>query len=601
MVGTVTSAGPEPRTARALPFAPALDGLRAIAVIAVLLYHGGVDWMPGGFLGVDLFFCLSGYLITSLLLAELRGTGRIDLKAFWLRRARRLLPAAFLVIAVSVAAAAILVPGDLAQTRGDAVASFFYVDNWHQLLVGQSYFAAFERPSLLRHMWSLSIEEQFYVLWPLALGFGLARLGTRRTALAALGAALLSAALMALLFTSGSDPSRVYYGTDTHAVGLLLGATLAFVWPLGRFQPPRRPSALAVLDVTAGVALVALIVAMVTWHDYDALVYRGGIALFSLTAVVLIAAVVHPAGRAAHLLGARPLRWIGARSYGIYLWHWPVMALTRPGIDVHWPLPLLLAFQIGLTVALAAASYRWLEQPFRTGEAQRRIRAVLDARAPRHRLGIVSGLAAVAAAGVVAVAAADVGPGTTPKLPERSTAAAAAPGTGGGQAASPTADADTPPAAPPPKGPTLAVGASVMLGAAPELGRHTLVDAEIGRQAQDIIGRLQAYRDAGELPERVVVQIGENGPVTGGELAELRRVLKGVARVVIVNVRVPRSWGDSVNASLEKFVARWPEARLADWYDASAKQGLLYDDATHPRPEGQKIYTRIVRQALRER
>ena len=150
MVGTVTSAGPEPRTARALPFAPALDGLRAIAVIAVLLYHGGVDWMPGGFLGVDLFFCLSGYLITSLLLAELRGTGRIDLKAFWLRRARRLLPAAFLVIAVSVAAAAILVPGDLAQTRGDAVASFFYVDNWHQLLVGQSYFAAFERPSLLR-------------------------------------------------------------------------------------------------------------------------------------------------------------------------------------------------------------------------------------------------------------------------------------------------------------------------------------------------------------------------------------------------------------------------------------------------------------------
>ena len=166
MADTATSAGAPVRTERALPFAPALDGLRAIAVIAVLLYHGGVAWMPGGFLGVDLFFCLSGYLITSLLLAELRGKGRIDLKAFWLRRARRLLPAAFVVIAVATAAAAILVPGDLAQTRGDAVASFFYVDNWHQLFVGQSYFAAFERPSLLRHMWSLSIEEQFYLLWP---------------------------------------------------------------------------------------------------------------------------------------------------------------------------------------------------------------------------------------------------------------------------------------------------------------------------------------------------------------------------------------------------------------------------------------------------
>jgi peptidoglycan/LPS O-acetylase OafA/YrhL len=599
MADTATSAAPVARTERALPFAPALDGLRAVAVVAVLLYHGGVDWMPGGFLGVDLFFCLSGYLITSLLLAERRGTGRIDLRAFWLRRARRLLPAAFLVIAVSVAAAAILAPGDLAQTRGDALASLFYVDNWHQLLVGQSYFAAFERPSLLRHMWSLSIEEQFYLLWPLALGFGVAGLGARRTGLAALGLALLSALLMAVLFTSESDPSRVYYGTDTHAVGLLLGATLAFVWPLGRFEPPRRPSALAVLDLTAGIALAALVLAMVTWHDYDALVYRGGIAAFSLTAVVLIATVVHPAGRAAHLLGSAPLRWIGARSYGIYLWHWPVMALTRPGIDVAWPLPLLLVAQIGLTVALAAASYRWLEQPFRKGTAQRRIRALLDARAPRHRLAIVSGLTAAAAAAVVAVAAANVGPGTTPRLPERSTAAAALPGSGKERPEGGTAQPTS--AAPPPKGPTLAVGASVMLAAAPELGRHARVDAEIGRQADDIIVRLRAYRDAGELPERVIVQLGENGPVTGSELAQMRQVLEGVGRVVLVNVRVPRDWNDSVNKTLEKTVARWPEARLADWYDASDKRDLLYDDATHPRPAGQEVYTRIVRQALQGR
>jgi len=599
MADTATSAAPVARTERALPFAPALDGLRAVAVVAVLLYHGGVDWMPGGFLGVDLFFCLSGYLITSLLLAERRGTGRIDLRAFWLRRARRLLPAAFLVIAVSVAAAAILAPGDLAQTRGDALASLFYVDNWHQLLVGQSYFAAFERPSLLRHMWSLSIEEQFYLLWPLALGFGVAGLGARRTGLAALGLALLSALLMAVLFTSESDPSRVYYGTDTHAVGLLLGATLAFVWPLGRFEPPRRPSALAVLDLTAGIALAALVLAMVTWHDYDALVYRGGIAAFSLTAVVLIATVVHPAGRAAHLLGSAPLRWIGARSYGIYLWHWPVMALTRPGIDVAWPLPLLLVAQIGLTVALAAASYRWLEQPFRKGTAQRRIRALLDARAPRHRLAIGSGLSAAAAAAVVAVAAANVGPGTTPRLPERSTAAAALPGSGKERPEGGTAQPTS--AAPPPKGPTLAVGASVMLAAAPELGRHARVDAEIGRQADDIIVRLRAYRDAGELPERVIVQLGENGPVTGSELAQMRQVLEGVGRVVLVNVRVPRDWNDSVNKTLEKTVARWPEARLADWYDASDKRDLLYDDATHPRPAGQEVYTRIVRQALQGR
>jgi hypothetical protein len=275
------------------------------------------------------------------------------------------------------------------------------------------------------------------------------------------------------------------------------------------------------------------------------------------------------------------------------------MALARPGIDVHWPLPLLLAFQIGLTVALAAVSYRWLEQPFRTGVAQQQIRAVLDARAPRQRLAIVSALTAGGVAAVVAVAAANVGPGTSPPLPERSTAASALPSAG--QQAPSAGEEEQTTAAPPPKGPTLAVGASVMLGAAPELGKLAVVDAEIGRQAAHIIGRLQAYRAADQLPNRVVVQIGENGPVTKSEMAELKRVLKGVDRVVLVNVRVPRSWGDSVNEDLEKAVERWPEARLADWYDASDKRDLLYDDATHPRPEGQKAYTRIVRQALRER
>ena len=386
------------------------------------------------------------------------------------------------MIAVATAAAAILVPGDLAQTRGDALASFFYVDNWHQLFVGQSYFAAFERPSLLRHLWSLSIEEQFYLLWPLALGFGIARCRPeadrarrvrRRAALRrADGAALHDPAATRRASTTGPTraPSASCSAPRSRSCG-----------PCGQFAPPRRPSALAVLDVTAGVALAAVLLAMVTWHDYDALVYRGGIALFSLTAVVLIAAVVHPAGRAAHLLGIAPLRWIGARSYGIYLWHWPVMALTRPGIDVHWPLPLLLAFQIGLTVALAAVSYRWLEQPFRTGVAQRQIRAVLDARAPRQRLAIVSALTAGGVAAVVAVAAANVGPGTSPPLPERSTAAAALPSAG--QPAPSAGEEQQTTAAPPPKGPTLAVGASVMLGAAPELGKLAVVDAEIGRQA----------------------------------------------------------------------------------------------------------------------
>src|SRR6476646_2354349 len=205
---------PDTRT-RTLPYVAALDGIRAIAVAAVLLYHGGVPGLPAGFLGVDVFFVLSGFLITSLLLADL------DLKHFWVRRARRLLPAAVLVIVTCLVVTAAFYPWEAARTRGDAIASLFYVNNWHQILADRSYFTAFERPSTLQHLWSLSVEEQFYVLWPLALGLGLARAGRRWTVRATALAAVASALLMALLFAPGHDASRVYYGTDTHASGLL--------------------------------------------------------------------------------------------------------------------------------------------------------------------------------------------------------------------------------------------------------------------------------------------------------------------------------------------------------------------------------------------
>ena len=229
--------------AAALPYVGALDGVRALAVAGVLLYHAGVPWLPGGFLGVDLFFVLSGFLITSLLLAEREATGRIDLARFWLRRARRLLPAAFVVIGVCLLVVAFLPPGEAARTRADALASLGYVNNWHQVLADRSYFEAFGRPSLLEHLWSLAVEEQFYLLWPLFLGFALTHLGRRRTALLTLAAATASALAMGLLFEPGSDPSRVYFGTDTHASGLLAGALLAFAVAAG--EVPRDAAARA--------------------------------------------------------------------------------------------------------------------------------------------------------------------------------------------------------------------------------------------------------------------------------------------------------------------------------------------------------------------
>jgi peptidoglycan/LPS O-acetylase OafA/YrhL len=571
------------RGAHALRYVPALDGVRALAVAGVLLYHGQVARVPGGFVGVDVFFVLSGYLITSLLLTELAGSGRLDLRAFWLRRARRLLPAAFLVIAVCVVVAAVFLPDGAARTRADALASLVYLNNWHQILADHSYFAAFGRPSLLAHLWSLAVEEQFYLLWPLALGFCLARIGRRGTVAVTVAGTLASALAMALLVQPGGDPTRVYFGTDTHASGLLLGSLLAFAWPMGRFSATPRRGAVALLDGAALLGLAAVLVAMATLQDFEPGVYRGGLFAVSAGAALLIAAVVHPACRVGRALGVAPLRWIGQRSYGIYLWHWPVMALSRPGLDIAWSRWILVPLQIGLTVALAAASYRWVEQPFRTGDAQRAIKAWLDRRAPRRRLAVVTtATAALVLAGVAVAARGPVRPAVL--LASQRSAAASHP-----VAAHPAPGTPTRP---------LAVGASVMLAAQPRLGRHVTVDAAVGRQFADVLGRLQVYRDAGRLPSRVAVQVGENGPIFGSDLRALRDVLRGVQRVVLVNVRVPRRWDGEVNDLLAQTARTWPQARIADWYDASASPGLLYDDGTHPNPRGQRVYTRLVRRAL---
>jgi peptidoglycan/LPS O-acetylase OafA/YrhL len=570
---------------RSLPYVAALDGLRAVAVAAVLLYHGGVHGVPGGFLGVDVFFVLSGFLITSLLLAGRRPDGTIDLRGFWLRRARRLLPAAILVIAVCLVVVAAFYPAEAARTRGDALASLLYVNNWHQVLADRSYFAGFGRPPLLQHLWSLSVEEQFYLLWPLALGLGLSRIGRPWTMRATGVAALLSALAMALLFVPGHDASRVYYGTDTHASGLLIGALLAFAWPLGPLRTTPRRGAVAVLDAAAVVALAALIGAMATWHDYDTPVFRGGFLVAGLVTAVLVAAVVHPASRVAPLLGIAPARWIGQRSYGIYLWHWPVMALTRPGLDLAWSRWLLVPLQIAAAVGLAAASYRWVEQPIRRGRALERLKGWLDARRPRQRLGVAVAATAVVGLAGTWIAVRDSPPRDVAHLRGLNSAAARR---------APTRA----PVAQPPRRP-LAIGASVMLGAQDALARRMRVDAAVGRQADDIVGRLDAYRAAGRLPSRVVVQIGENGPIPAGDLRELRHALRGVRRVVFVNVRVTRSWVAQTNAQLARLVRDWPQARLADWYDASAAPGLLYDDGTHPNPRGARVYAGLVRRALR--
>ena len=596
------------RRTTTLPYMPALDALRALAVVAVFAYHALPGDAPGGFIGVDIFFVLSGYLITSLLLREYEVRGRISLRGFWTRRARRLFPAVWVLIGVCLVVSAVFIPESLAATRRDAVASLLYVQNWNLILESQSYFGAIGRPPLLQHLWTLSIEEQFYLVWPLVMLAVLPRLRRRGLLAVSLVGAAGSTWLMWSLYSPDGDPSRVYFGTLTRAAPLLLGAALAVVWPAGRLRAGIDRSAALMLDAIGGLALAALLVVIATVNDYDPRLYRGGLTAIALVTAVLIAVTVHPGAHLGRLADRRPLRWLGRRSYGIYLWHWPVIVLSRPHLDVPisgWP---LVALQASATLALAAASYRFIEQPIRrNGFSWLRDRV----RVQRPGRRAATGLAGVTAVLVLTWAAMLAGARTTLAAHMHATGAAQ-------QAPAPIvtkprtvsskrsrhhkhhrgpATSHTTPQT----GGVLAIGDSVMLAAASalehRLGARVRVDAAVGRQISDIADRLDAYRQAGAMPPNVVVQIGDNGPVWYADLMRLKQALRGVPDVIFVNVRVPRSWQGEANNAVTQFVHTWRHAHIADWYSVSGAPGLLWD-GLHPNAQGSRLYANVVAQAL---
>jgi peptidoglycan/LPS O-acetylase OafA/YrhL/lysophospholipase L1-like esterase len=598
---------------------PGLDGVRAIAIVAVIVYHLAPGVLPGGFLGVDLFFVVSGYLITTLLVDEWRRRGRVRLLRFWGRRVRRLYPAVLALLAVLIPVMAFCDPGALASSRVTILAALFYLTNWWFVFHHVSYFASFGPPPVLVHLWSLAIEEQYYLIWPPVL---VAMLGwwprPRRVALVALAGAAVSALLMAAIYHGAASVNRVYFGSDTHAEGLLLGSALALSVPPTGFPKAVTARARAVLD-WAGVAAVAgLVVLMFAVGQAGGFAWRGGLLLAVVLGGVVVVVAAHPATTCSRALATPLMRWIGTRSYSLYLWHWPVIVMTERGGAVPMAgVPRLLA-RIVAMVVLSEVSYRYVERPWRTGRAQAALARLVRGSRARRWGGLAGAGAALTGLGLaVALVPAPPAPAYTKVTSTAASRLRLSRRPAG--ATRPPARATTSPAkrltirhrsdplvtVPPAAadGPVLCLGDSVMLAASADLtsalGPHVTVDAKVGRQVAAGLSRLSQYRAAGRLTglRALVVGLGSNGPFTPADLTQLRRVTAGVPLVVLVNVRVPDAWQSESDATIAS-AARLPGFAVVNWYAASADPSLLYPDGVHPDPAGQAVYAHLVEQAV---
>lgn len=597
---------------------PALDGLRAIAVIAVLAYHADQTWARAGFLGVDIFFVISGYLITALLLSEYRREGKINIVDFWKRRAMRLLPSLLVMLAAVSVVVPILAPDQISQLRGDLIAALTYVSNWRLVFQELPYFQAMGRPPILQHLWSLAVEEQFYLLWPLLLALALRRRRTKQgLVLMILIGSAASAGAMSMIYSPESDASRVYYGTDTRVGTILLGAALAFMWSPGQRTARPRLMGSLIRDFAGLGAIAGLAWAMYTWTEFDEFLYRGGFTAVAVLSAIVVAVCAHPGWLTRRLLGNAPMRWIGKRSYAIYLWHWPVFMLTRPHLDINLDGYALAGLRVGLTVALAMATHRLVEKPLRRGDLGNAWNRVKNGFRNHSYRPAFAGLAVLVLPAVVATG---VGLGISYSDPTVTTSSVASLGAAAVQDDDPgavltefgainvTELAALPPEPPPaPVAQSVtALGDSVMLiardalvGKFAEATIPANVDAAVGRQAKAMVALAQSLRDAGQLGNNVIIHTGTNGPITGKQLDQLMDLVKDVPRVFLVNVKVARPWESFNNQLLADNVGRWANARLVDWSSAAnAHPEIFYKDGVHLRPSGVTLYVDLLSLAV---
>lgn len=591
-------------------YVPALDGLRALAVLVVIAYHMHLGWAPGGLLGVTMFFVLSGYLITGLLLKEYDDSGTISLSNFWLRRVRRIIPAVVFAVLGTALLCTIFNHALLTKMRPDVLPTLFFFNNWWQIFHNVSYFEALGSPSPLTHYWSLSIEEQFYLIWPVALLICM-KAGVKRTTMqkGIIVLIVLSALEMILLFDPHADPSRVYYGTDTRAFSLLIGALLAFIWPhqklTVRAGNRMTPTGRLVFNIVGVLAVVGLLVMVVVTNGFEPFIYRGGLLLCSLLTAIAIAVLVHPISWISKVFELPPFVWIGKWSYSMYLWHFPIILLLTPtnmqGGTPWW----LCLIELALVIGISAFSYFFVENPIRHGAIGNFVYDLRDGQftIPQwigsHLVLVVPAILfiVVSLGGLALVpdTSAVEGAGSMKVTPVTKTVQAA-------QQARVKAEAKIEARKPD----ILVIGDSVPMGM-PAYGVFDDVfpggycDTAVGRQFYDGAAIYAEYRDLELVGNVVVIALGTNGYATDEDAEALMKEIGDEQRVWFVNTRSPEEYVDSSNAVIQRVCDNHANAQLIDWYSISADHPDYFDgDGTHLTGESAATYAWMIYDAVKD-
>ena len=565
-----------------------IDGLRAIAVTAVVLYHLGISWIPGGFLGVDLFFVISGYVITRLILDSINQSSALDLRAFYAARLRRIYPGFLFMVICTIIFIGVWAPEAIKRFLSDLPYALTGTINWLLVARHQDYFETVGRPPLLQHTWSLAVELQFYLIWPIILLTVLKYFGKKNIARIALIIAMVSGTTLFFVSlqldqSNAQQISHIYFGTDTHSLGLFLGSALAVSWIPQNLSADIEKRAQDVIDGIGVVGLLGLISTFLFIEESNASLYRIAFPLAGIFGCLVIISLVHPASRFAPIISTAPFRWIGQRSYGIYIWHWVIFQVTRPSVDLSGQTWALYLARVLLVLALADISLRWVEIPFRQGLVQNWFRGMKYRSAKvqlRQKISVISSiiivLAITSSISVQAINKADEVANQVLQQNSQEQQAQEDLGSTTG---------------------LWVTGDSVILGIRSKLEAKehiSLINARVGRQAPELLAVMRV--DQSSVPSSpVVFNLGNNNALSEATVVEIFEIVKNQPQVIVVNTAVPRAWKDSNNAIISRVASRYSNVKVVDWDRISkGRPELFAPDGVHLSPAGSDVYVDLV-------